>query len=151
MGYKQKYSPLWNIIRILRCWRQQNHEKSLFLMESVLFTIHTYLNYFSKTNCSITFQEQLNIYYKAFKVIACITSKCLFVFNKTIFGYIFGWFLMNFTQKLATYVTFRFQFVVQFLTFVFVVSGTNNFIDTRNNSHFLFFDFQLVGSGLLLG
>ena len=37
---------------------------------------------------------------------------------------------MNFTQKLATYVTFWFQFVVQFLTFVFVVRGTNNFIGT---------------------
>ena len=37
---------------------------------------------------------------------------------------------MNFTQKLATYVTFRFQFVVQFLAFTFVVSGANNFIDT---------------------
>ena len=37
---------------------------------------------------------------------------------------------MNFTQKLATNVTFRLQFVVQFLAFVFVVSGTNNFIDT---------------------
>ena len=37
---------------------------------------------------------------------------------------------MNFTQKLATYVTFRFQIVVPFLVFVFVVRGTNNFIDT---------------------
>ena len=36
---------------------------------------------------------------------------------------------MNFTQELATYVTFQFQFVVQILAFVFVVSGTNNFID----------------------
>ena len=70
------------------------------------------------------------MYYKALKVIVYITSKCLFVFNKAIFTYIFGWFLMNFTQKLATYVTFRFQFVVQFLAFTFVVSGANNFIDT---------------------
>ena len=37
---------------------------------------------------------------------------------------------MNFTQKLATYVIFRFQIVVQFLAFVFLVSCTNNFIDT---------------------
>ena len=37
---------------------------------------------------------------------------------------------MNFTQKLATYLTFRFQFVVQFLAFVFAVTITNNFIDT---------------------
>ena len=37
---------------------------------------------------------------------------------------------MNFTQKYVTYVTFCFPFVVQFLLFVFVVSGTNNFIDT---------------------
>ena len=37
---------------------------------------------------------------------------------------------MNFTQRLATHVTFRFQFVVQFHAFAFVVSGTNNFIDT---------------------
>ena len=37
---------------------------------------------------------------------------------------------MNFTQKLATYVIFPFQFVVQFLALVFEVSGTNNFIDT---------------------
>ena len=36
---------------------------------------------------------------------------------------------MNFTQELATYVTFQFQFVVQILAFVFVVSGTKNFID----------------------
>ena len=37
---------------------------------------------------------------------------------------------MNFTQKLATYVIFPFQFVVQFLALIFEVSGTNNFIDT---------------------
>ena len=37
---------------------------------------------------------------------------------------------MKFTQKLATYVIFRFYFVVQFLAFAFVVGGTNNFIDT---------------------
>ena len=37
---------------------------------------------------------------------------------------------MNFTHKLATYVKFRFWVVVQFLTFVFVVSDTNNFINT---------------------
>ena len=105
---KKSYYFLWKVI------------KSFRLM------VHTYLSYFSRTNCSITFQEQTIVYYKTLKV----TSKCLFVFNKAIFTYIFGWFLMNFTQKLATNVTFRLQFVVQFFAFVFVVSGTNNFIDT---------------------
>ena len=95
-------------------------------MQSFQFTIHTYLNYFSRTDCSITFHEKTTIYYKTLKVIVYITGKCFFVFNKAIITYIFGWFLMNFTQKLATFVKFRLQFAIQFLAFAFVVSGTNN-------------------------
>ena len=128
-------------------------------MQSFQFTIHTYLNYFSRTDCSITFQEKTTIYYKTLKVIVYITSKCFFVFNKAIITYIFGWFLMNFTQKLATFVKFRFQFAIQFLAFAFLVSGTNNssthlkqgplcslifdlwtvvyFLDIKNTCHFV--------------
>ena len=51
---------------------------------------------------------------------------------------------MNFTQKLATYVTSRFQFVVQFLAFVFAVGGTNNFINTlETTSTFCYLVFNL--------
>ena len=39
------------------------------VMQSFRFTVHTYLNYFSRRNCSIIFQEQTTIYYKALKVI----------------------------------------------------------------------------------
>ena len=74
--------------------------------------------------------KKTTIYYKALKFTVYFVSKCLFFFNKAIFTYIFDSFFMNFTQKLATYVTFSLQFVAQFLGFVFVVNGTNNFINT---------------------
>ena len=51
-------------------------------------------NYISRTNYYIS--QSIGSYY------IYITSKCLFVFNKAIFTYISGWFLMNFAQKLAT-------------------------------------------------
>ena len=52
--------------------------------------VHTYLNYFSRPNCSIKFQKQTTRYYKALNVIVYVMSKCLFIFNKAIFTYIFG-------------------------------------------------------------
>ena len=51
---------------------------------------------------------------------------------------------MNFIQELATYVIFQFQFVFQILAFVFVVSGTNNFIDKfETTSTFCYLIFNL--------
>ena len=60
------------------------------VMQSFWFMVHTYLNYFSRPNCSIKFQKQTTIYYKALNVIVYIMSKCLFIFNKAIFTSIFG-------------------------------------------------------------
>ena len=48
-------------------------------MQSFQFMVHTYLNYFSKTNSLITFQEQTTIYYKELKVIVYITTKYMYV------------------------------------------------------------------------
>ena len=49
------------------------------VMQSFQFMVHTYLNYFSKTNSLIAFQEQTTIYYKELKVIVYITSKYMYV------------------------------------------------------------------------